>query len=446
LQQVFPLRKCNHVPHQKCLYYDIGQCLGPCVNKIQPEQYHKIKNEIDNFFSGKYKQIISDLKIKEKTAAEHYEFEEARKALDLINGIKEIEQHQNINLVSKINEDAVGYFIKDNLISISIISYVKGNLLTKNQQIGEFYGDINELLTNYLMQYYYQGFNLPKKCYVNLDPSNLQGLSTTLNIQFINPSRGKYQSILENTVKNASLYFQTNYLVYKQRKERTQLAFENFSRLLSLDNLSLIHVFDMSNLFGSDKVGAMIALDNGVFNKNLYRKFIIKDLKAASDTQYMFEVVHRQYKKMLEEKQPLPNLIIVDGGLGQVNAALKALKELNLHDIIPVIGLNKDRSHKTDGITFASKKIMKLDRKSDIYLFLFNIQEEVHRYAINFFRQRSKGSAFKSYLNEIEGLGEKTINKLLAHYDNIANIRQASIEELNQFVSLDIAKQIKAKI
>jgi excinuclease ABC subunit C len=443
---VFPLRKCNHIPHQKCLYYDIGQCLGPCINKIQPEQYQDIKNKIDDFFSGKYKQITSNLKDKEKNAAKHFEFEEARKALDLINGIKEIAQHQNINLVSQINEDVVGYFIKDNLISISIISYVKGNLLTKNQQIGEFYGDINELLTNYLMQYYYQSFNLPRKCYVNLDSNDLQGLSKILNIQFISPSRGKYQTILENAVKNASLYFQTNYLIYKQRKERTQLAFENFGKLLSLDNLSLIHVFDMSNLFGNDKIGAMIALDNGIFNKNLYRKFIIKDLNASSDTQYMFEVVSRQYKKMLEEKQTLPNLIIVDGGLGQVNAALKALKELNLHDIIPVIGLNKDRSHKTDGITFASKKIMKLDRKSDIYLFLFNIQEEVHRYAINFFRQRSKGSAFKSYLNEIKGLGEKTINKLLSHYDNVANIRQASIEELSQFVSLDIAKQIKAKI
>jgi excinuclease ABC subunit C len=332
------------------------------------------------------------------------------------------------------------------LISIVIISYIKGNLLVKNQQIGEIFDDVNDVLANYLMQYYYQSQNLPKKCYINLKDKNLTEISKALNIEFINPKMGKYKTILKNAVKNASSYFETNYLIYKQRKARTQLAFESFSKLLSLDNLSLIHVFDMSNLFGEDKVGAMIALDNGVLNKNLYRKFIIKDLEAKSDTQYMQEVIGRQYKRMLNEHQTLPNLIIVDGGLGQVNAALQTLKTLNLHNIIPVIGLNKDRSHKTDGIILPSKKNINLDRKSDIYMFLFNIQEEVHRYAINFFRQRAKNSVFHSYLNEIRGLGTKTINRLLSHYDNIANMREATIEELNQFVPLDIAKQIKKKI
>jgi excinuclease ABC subunit C len=450
LLRLFPLRKCSHIPRTKCLYYDIGQCLGPCINNIKTEQYTTYIKQIDEFFKGNPKEIIDNLSINEKEAAKMLNFEEAKKNLELIHNIKgaskEMAASQNINLKSVYNEDVVGYYIKDGLIAIVIFSYIGGKLLTKHQQIADLYGTIDETISEYLMQYYYETYNIPKKCYVNLKQDLLKQLSNLTQLEFINPIAGKHKIILQNAAKNAKLFMQSNYLIFKQHKAQTSDAFNELRKLLSIDNLALIHTYDMSNLFGNDKIGAMIAIENGTLNKNLYRKFIIKDLSANSDYAYMYEVIKRQYTKMIKENLMLPNLVIVDGGLIQINAAIKALNELNLAQVIPVIGLVKDSHHQTNGIVFPNKKVITLDHKSNVYMFLSNIQEEVHRYAITFFRQRAKGSTFKSILDEIPGLGNKNINKLLSHYDNIANIKNASISELSQYVKVDIAKAIKDKL
>jgi excinuclease ABC subunit C len=450
LLKLFPLRKCNYIPKTKCLYYDTGQCLGPCIKEIKPQMYDEYINQIDNFFKGKPKQIIEMLQSKEKTAAKNLNFEEAKRNLDLINQIKtvskEMSHSQNVNLRGSTNEDVVGYYIKDNLIAIVIFSYIGGKLLTKHQQITEIYTNYEELITEYLLQYYYQSYNLPKKSYVNLDAQSLKQLAHLIKLQFINPISGKHKSILQNAANNAKNFMETNYLVYKQHKAQTDEAFNELRTSLNLDNLSLINVFDISNLFANDQVGAMIALEDGHFNKNLYRKFIVKDLEHNSDYAAMYEVIKRQYHKIITEHTGnLPNLIIADGGLIQVNAAIKALTELNLDKVIPVVGLTKDDHHKTNSLIFPNKKQIILDHHSSIYMFLLNIQEEVHRYAINFFRQKNKSSAFRSVLNEIEGLGDKSISKLLAHYDNVANIKQAPISELKQYVSEKIATLIKDK-
>jgi len=307
-------------------------------------------------------------------------------------------------------------------------------------------GSINDSLSAYLAQYYVDNLNKPKKCYVNLSTNELKQLSNFLGIQFFNPKSNKFKTILKNAAANANAYFNANYLVYQKKQQQTIEAYDSLKRIIGIDNLSIINVFDMSNLFGNDRVGAMIALENGSFNKNLYRKFIIKDLQSNSDYEYMYEVIKRNFSNQLQNQQSLANLIIVDGGTIQINAAKKALNELKLDKVIPVIGLSKDHMHKTDAIVFDDKQKIKLDRKSGLYFYLLNIQEEVHRYAINFFRYRSNNSAFHSYLNEIPGLGKKSIDKLLEHYENVGNIKNASVEELSQFVSKKIAKLIKSKI
>ncbi|MDR2823190.1 MAG: excinuclease ABC subunit UvrC [Mycoplasmataceae bacterium] len=446
LLRLFPLRKCSHLHKEKCLYYDIGQCLGPCINHIEQDQYRVIGEQIDAFFKGDTHSIIKTLQAKEKTEANTLDFEGAKRTLDLINGIKEISHQQNINLHMKTNSDVVGYFVKDNLISIVIFSYANGKLFTKHQQIGEIHGEINDTLTDYLMQFYYKSFNIPQTCYVNVAPASMRELAKVLNVHFINPVKGLHKTIMQTAAHNAKTYYELNYLVYQKKQAQTVDAFNELAKMLSLDNLTLINVFDMSNLFGNDKVGGMIALENGVYNKNLYRKFIIKDLNANSDYAYMSEVIKRQYTRVLKNNEALPNLIIVDGGIIQVNAAIKALKEINLQSVIPVIGLAKNSKHQTDAIVFPNHKQIKLDHQSSLYMYLFNMQEEIHRYTINFFRQKSKSSAFKSVLNEIPGLGEKSVNKLLQRYENVANIKIAPVEELTQYVKLAIAKEIKKRL
>jgi excinuclease ABC subunit C len=451
LLKLFPLRKCSFIPKNKCLYYDIKQCLGPCIHNIQPKIYKPFIQQIDDFFKGKPKNIIDNLTSVEKQAAHDLNFEEAKRNLDLINQIKivskEMSLTQNVSLHGLANEDIVGYYIKSNLMAIVIFSYVGGKLLTKQQQIIEFHLNYEDVLIEYLLQYYYQTYNLPKKCYINLKSTSLIQLSQAIKLNFIKPISGKHKSILQNAAHNAKNFMQTNYLVYRRRKAQTTEAFNELRKVLNIDNLSLIHIFDISNLFGDDKVGAMIALEDGNFNKNLYRRFIMKDTNNNSDYSAMYEVIKRQYAKIITERSMLlPNLIVVDGGLIQINAALKALAELNLHQVIPIIGLAKNQHHKTHSIVFPNKKLIILNQQSSLYLFLLNIQEEVHRFAINFFRQRYKDSSFKSMLNEIPGLGNKSIQKLLSHYDNIANIKRANIDELSQYVREDIAKLIKEKL
>jgi excinuclease ABC subunit C len=451
LQSLFPFRKCFRLPKTKCLYYDINQCLAPCIKNIPPTAYLPYIQQVDDFFKGKPKKIIEHLTNLEKQAASNLNYEEAQRNLNLITQIKNVSKEmslsQTVNLRSLVNEDVVGYYIKNDLIAIVIFSYVGGKLLTKHQQIGEIYDDVEELLSNYLVQYYYHTYNFPKKCYVNLDKLTLNQLTKLIGLDFIKPFSGKHKLILQNAADNAKNYMATNYLVYKQHKQQTSGALNELKQRLSMDNLTLIHVFDISNLFGKDKVGGMIALEDGNFSKNLYRKFIIKNVDSNSDYASMYEVIKRQYMNVLRTRLTnLPNLIIVDGGLIQMRAATKALQELNLHKIIPVIGLVKDKLHKTNKIILPDKKQVTLEKHTPIYLYLLSIQEEVHRYTITFFRQRFKDSAFKSLLDEIPGLGKKSIEKLLTHYDNIANIKNASVHELSQYVNEHVAKLIKDKL
>ncbi|GHU33408.1 hypothetical protein FACS1894166_08790 [Bacilli bacterium] len=352
---------------------------------------------------------------------------------------------QTINLKNHRNTDVIGFFLKEGHIAVVIFSYINGKLLTKFQQIAEIHSEVDETLTQFLMQYYQNSYNKPQTCYVNLEKAPLKILSKTIGLEFINPIAGKYKTIIQSAVSNAKKFYDTNLLVYQKKRQMTVEAFNDLRKTLNLDNLSLIHVFDMSNLFGKDKVGSMIALENGVLNKNLYRKFIIKDLSASSDYAYTYEVVKRQYVKTIKIGTPLPNLIIVDGGTIQINAVKKALSELHIEKIVPVIGLVKDNHHRTDAIITDNHRQIALDHKSRLYTYLFNIQEEVHRYAISFFRKRFKDSSFKSILDDIPGLGSKSVAKLLAHYDNIANIKQASVEELKQYVSEKIAREILKK-
>jgi excinuclease ABC subunit C len=383
LQRIFPLRKCNIVPKTKCLYYDMGMCLGPCINDIKQEQYDAIEKSINSFFNGNNKEIIADLQNKEKKEAQVLNFELAKKYLDLITSLERIQEAKvNVILKNKTKTDIIGYYFENNYLTIIIHSYINGKLLEVNRQINEIYDDIPSSISSFLTQYYQGSLNKPAKIYIDMKIDLLEEFSV------FTPLKGKIRQLTNNANLNAKHYFNTNLLVYQRMKQRTSYAFEEFKKILEIDNLSLIHVFDMSNLFDKDKIGAMIGIEGGMFNKKLYRKFIIKDQTINGDTNFMHEVVLRQYTRMINDKQTFPNLIIVDGGLAQVNAAKKALTELKLEKIIPVVGLSKDNKHKTDSIVIDAQTKLSLDKKSALYNYLFNIQEEVHRFAIGFNRSK----------------------------------------------------------
>lgn len=443
LNKIFPLRKCNNLPNKKCLYYDIHQCLAPCINKISNNEYKTIIKKIDNFFNGETSELINELKQKEINYANQFDYESASQIRDLLIGINEIKNDQLVNLSNKHNIDFIGYSVKNNHLSIVIFVYINGKLLTKNQQLNELHTSIEDAIVSYLMQYYMNSNNKPKKCYVSLNKKLLKQLNNILHIEFINPIKGKNKEILLNAVTNAIEYYKSNYYQYLKNIELNDKAFEDFKKMLNMDNLNLVHMFDMSNLFMDDKIGAMIGIENGKFNKNLYRKFIIKDSSLKGDAQYMEEVIYREYSKVLKNKESLPNLIIADGGINQINAIKKSLKLLNLDNIIPVIGLAKNNKHQTNKIIINKDQYIDLDVHSNVYMYLSKIQDEVHRFAVSFFRKRKHQSLFKSILNDIDGLGSKSIAKIQTKYDNITDLKNAPVEELSQLVSKSIAQKIK---
>ena len=444
--ELFPLRKCNIIPKEKCLYYDLHQCVGPCIHQISVETYKEIKANIDSFFHADYKDIIDKLKQQELQLAQNLNFEQAQQKKELIEAIQNLKINQTVQLASLESTDIVAYKVIDNRIGIVVFGYVNGKLLTKFDSVEDIYDDNDsDVVANYLMQYY-ERFDHPKTLYVSLDDENIKLLEEALKITIKNPTKGQMKQIMLSALENADVIIK-NSLKSKQNKlARTVLANEELRQLLKMESLSRIELFDNSHIDNIDRVGAMVVFENGIANKKLYRKYIIKQTESQDDLAYMKEVLYRRYSKLLKNEEALPDLIIVDGAKLQVEVANQILKELRIDLLVNVIGLKKDDFHKTKSIVLRNYQEIALDKKSNLYFYLLNMQEEVHRFAISFFRQKHTKSLFSSELDNIEGLGNKRKTLLMQTFNNIYEIKNATLEQLKQVVPLNVALKIKEKI
>lgn len=333
---------------------------------------------------------------------------------------------------------------RENVISIVIFKYVDGSLLSKYDLITIFYSEIEEIISTLIFEYYTKtAIELPKKVYLSASEQTLKNLSESLKIEFLNPNKGVKKDVMDNAFTNAIEIMKRKYLSLISNENREMNSISELEKLLDINNIYRIEMFDNSNVFNADKVSAMVVYENGVKNKNEYRKFNIKNNLAKSDFEFMEEVIYRRYSKVVETGGAVPDLLIVDGGKPQVTAALNSLRKLKLDLVINLIGLAKDSKHKTDRIVKSDLTEIPLDKKSDLYFFLLNIQDEVHRFAIMFHRNKRSKSLFQNSLYKIKNLGKKRIEKLLAKYETLDNIKEASIEELSQIVPENIAKEIK---
>ena len=447
INHLFPFRKCKNVPKQKCVYYDIGQCLGPCINKVEKKDYDEYIKKVNNFFNGKYKEIDELLEKKELEFANNLDFENSQKYLELRNNLVDFSKKQDIIFSKKNNIDVVGFAIKENVIALIIFKYVEGILLSKYEIITVFYNEVSEIIESLLFDYYKNMVvEKPKIVNLSLDDLVLSNLSNSLGIKFINPSKGIKKDVMINVFENANQLLKNKYLSLIANLNREIDSLQELSEMLKINNLYTIDLFDNSNIFNDNKVGVVVVYENGKKNKKLYRKFNIKNELANSDYEYMKEVIYRRYKNLLINKEALPNLIIVDGGKIQISAAISSLKLLNLDQIIPVIGLAKDDKHKTDRIIKADFSEIILDKKSNLFFFLLNMQDEVHRFAISFYRNKKSKSLFKNSLSDIKNLGNKRISKLIEKYQTIESIKNADIDELSQIVPKNVANAIKEKL
>lgn len=440
LNRVYPLRKCNTYEKRECLYYHIGECLGYCTKNIDEEIIKEMKTEIISFLNGNTKVLTNKLKEKMNKYSNNMEYEKALEYKELLNYINITTEKQKVDLDDRVNIDVVGYYSKDNYISIQILFIRGGKLLDRNRNIFPMVGDEEEELSNYLLNFYSKNVSNTKEILVpdNIDTSTFSEL---FNIKFITPIKGEKKRILSLAEDNAMIYYEEQMTYIKRDEDKITNALNELKEKLNIPSADRIELFDNSNLFGSFNVSGMVVFKMGKPSKNDYRKYKITN-DVNDDYGTMKEVIYRRYFKVLKENLEMPDLIIVDGGIGQINVAREVISSLGLK--IEVCGLKKDDTHSTNMLLGKDPlEEIKIDKQSDLFLLLTKMQDEVHNFTISYHKNiRSKG-ALSSVLDNIEGIGEVRKNKLLKKYKTISKMKEAPLEELEEILPKDIAVSFK---
>ena len=440
LNRVYPLRKCNTYEKRECLYYHIGECLGYCTKNIDEEIIKEMKTDIISFLNGNTKVLTNKLKEKMNKYSNNMEYEKALEYKELLNYINITTEKQKVDLDDRVNIDVVGYYSKDNYISIQILFIRGGKLLDRNRNIFPMVGDEEEELSNYLLNFYSKNVSNTKEILVpnNIDTNTFSEL---FNIKFITPIKGEKKRILSLAEDNARIYYEEQMTYIKRDEDKITNALNELKEKLNIPSADRIELFDNSNLFGSFNVSGMVVFKMGKPSKNDYRKYKITN-DVNDDYGTMKEVIYRRYFKVLKENLEMPDLIIVDGGIGQINVAREVISSLGLK--IEVCGLKKDDTHSTNMLLGKDPlEEIKIDKQSDLFLLLTKMQDEVHNFTISYHKNiRSKG-ALSSVLDNIEGIGEVRKNKLLKKYKTISKMKEAPLEELEEILPKDIAVSFK---
>ncbi len=428
LNIIFPFRKCDRMPKKTCLYYFIHQCLGPCEFEVSPEEYKTMAKKVKSFLAGNTKEYLELYKEKMDEHSRNLEFEKASEYRDLITAIEKTTEQQQVIFPDILNRDIINWVTYDNYVTVNILFMRQGRLLFSRSKIISYYLNPEEVLINYLAEHYDKN-PLPDE--ILLPPGfDYDVFKEVFGDIIFTPQRGKKKRLLEMAEENAKVHMENNLKTFLNKENKTILAMSELESVLGIPSLKRIDAFDNSNTAGQDLVSAMVVFENGLPNKNQYRKYKIKTVENSDDYHMMQEVLYRRYQNMLMEDLEKPDLIIVDGGIHQLRAGKEVLGQLGVN--IPIIGLKKDDYHKTDAIINEAEKIIKLDRHSNLYSLLYKIQEEVHRFAISFHRNVASKSIYASILDTIPKIGEATKEKLLKKYKNLENIKNASREELKE--------------
>ena len=440
INRLYPLKKCEGMPKDVCLFYHIHECLGYCQKNVSEEKIKTMENEILSFFKGNDKIIIDKIMEQIDFFSNNLNFEKALELKNELDYINYILDKQKVQTNDFVNKDVIASYNINNYLSIQILFIRSGKLLGSHNNIINIIENESDELSSYIYSFYLK-HEQPKEVLVeeNVDIKILSELLN--NIKFICPLKGNKKELIKLCKENAKISLENDIDRFKNDEKRIFEANDNLRKLLNLDSLYRIDAFDNSNLFGSFSVGAMVVFKNGKPSKKDYRKYKIS-VEKNDDYHMMKEVIYRRYYRALIEKTELPNLIIVDGAINQINACKETLNSLNIN--IKVCGLKKDNNHKTkcliDGDTLNE---IDLTNKKDIFNYLTRIQDEVHNFVISYHRTiRDKGT-LKSMLSNVNGLGSKRINELLKKFGSINKIKNASVEEISKIIPENIAIELK---
>ena len=443
LNKIYPLRKCKNIPNKPCLYYHLGQCLAPCIRKVQPEEYKQMVSDITKFLNGDTESVTSQLKKKMKEYADKMEFERAAEYKKLLDAVKVTTSSQKIIFPDHVSRDIVGYSIREGYICVVFLLYRKGVLLGKNTYVEELEDDINDFLEDIIVQFYEKHTDHPKELIVPTKDIT-QVLNDSLGFDVISPSRGKKRDLmamaLENSKQMLDQHFQTARLTDNVLK-----LLEELQQKLGLEKTPLdIELYDNSHTQGYEPVGAMVKYINGEKAPQQYRKYKITQPNPQDDLASMREVLTRRFTRLKEENAKMPDLIILDGGYTQCQIGLEVKEEVGVN--IPLAGLQKNDKHETDTLINADTgEEIPLERNSPLFFLLMRMQDEIHRYAITFHRGKRAKAVFKTIYDDIKGIGEKRKQKLLDIYPTMESLEGIKIEELSQLVPEEAANEILFK-
>ncbi|OTO56875.1 UvrABC system protein C [Enterococcus faecium] len=433
LDRLFPLRKCKpSQTKEPCLYYHLGQCLCPYYFDVDPKVYTKIVDEVKNFLNGGHEKIESEIHQKMEKAAENMEFEKAAEYRDQIRAIETIMTRQKMTNTDLLDRDVFGYAIDKGWMCVQVFFVRQGKLIERDVSMFPFYNEAEEDFLTYLGQFYQENEHfIPKEVLIpdTIDKPSVEALLATKVLQ---PKRGEKKKLVELASKNASVALNERFDLIARKQERTIGAVERLGSAMNIPTPIRIESFDNSNIMGTNPVAAMVVFIDGKPARKEYRKYKIKTVNGPDDYASMREVIYRRYSRVIREGLPLPDLILIDGGKGQVDVA-KDVLENQLGIDIPIAGMAKNDKHKTNELLFGTDlAVVPLERNSPEFFLLQRIQDEVHRFAITFHRQLRSKNSFASRLDEIEGLGPKRKKMLLKEFKSLKNITAATTEELQE--------------
>ncbi len=430
LNKLYPLRKCQRLPDEPCLYYYLGQCLAPCINKVEKETYTDIIKNITRFLKGDTKDIVNDLKDRMEKASENLEFERAQEYKETIEAIHTTTKtKQAVNINDLRDRDIIGVSYDEEFVAIATLFVRYGKIHAQDKKIMRYTVDPVQSVQEYLGQFY-RTYPVPKEIFIN-DIDKFDMLDSLLETSVTMPKRGVKKKLLDMALINAKETLDTEKYKADKEHEKTFGVLDELAELLQIPTPYHIEAFDNSHTYGTYPVSSLVVFKNGKPDKKNYRKFKLStDKLQAGDTDQMKEVLYRRYRRVLMEDRPLPDLILVDGGIQQMNAAREILSKLELE--IPLAGLVKSKDHKTHHLLDGDDNTIDLTPATPLFTLLSTIQEEAHRFAITFHKDlRSKG-VYESILDTIEGVGEKTKKKLLRTFGSVDAIKASSYDELKR--------------
>lgn len=434
LNKIYPLRKCRHLPSRVCLYYHLGQCLAPCVEDIDPKIYQKMATEIRKFLNGDTKIVVDQLQQRMYAASEKMDYERAQEYHELIKSIEHVASDQHVQFSDKKDIDAFNYYYDKGYLCIQGFFIRGGKILDRALSVTPIYEEVEEAFVSFLMQYY-QKNPYPQVLYI---PKEIEtDVSEVFPCKVIKPQRGEKLRLLEMVKANAKKSHVDKFELVKRKDTNRNEALDELSKLLH-KKISTIEIYDNSHISGAFNVSGMVVFKDGKPSKKDYRTYKLD--QYISDTDSMKEVIYRRYFRMLKEGGTPNDLLIVDGGLGQIHAASQILEALDIQ--VTLCGLVKDDRHRTASLMDSEGNILPVKKDAPLFFLLTQMQDEVHRFAITFHKKLRSKAQTKSILDEIPGLGSVRRKKLWNHFKSMKKMKAASVEELSTIVPEPVAKTV----